>query len=182
MESQEAKAIIEALLFVSDVPLTVKRIAGILSNCTNKEIERLLLDLQQDYNRLAHGIQLIKVAGGYQFATRPQLAGWVSKFYKEKESRGLSAPALETLAIIAYKQPVMRAEIEAVRGVDVSGMLNSLLDKALIKIVGRHDGPGKPLLYGTSEEFLLYFGLDDLSGLPKDEDLLEKKDDLAAPE
>jgi len=156
----------------------LSRLEKILSPYPRLEIEERLTELQQEYAPPRHGLQLVKVAGGYQLTTRPDLAAWVRKLLREKESRSLSSPALETLAIIAYKQPIMRAEIEAIRGVEVSGLLYSLLDKSLIRIVGRAKGPGRPLLYGTSDEFLLYFGLEGLSDLPKLEELAVEKEGL----
>ena len=166
MDAQQAKSIIEALLFASEKPLSLKRLQKILAPCPRARIERHIGELQAEYQLSGRGIQLVKVAGGYQLTTKPHLAEWVRRLFREKEQRGLSAPALETLAIIAYKQPVARAEVEAIRGVDSSGVLHSLLEKNLIDITGRAEGPGRPLLYGTSEQFLLYFGLDSLRDLP----------------
>jgi segregation and condensation protein B len=108
----------------------------------------------------------VEVAGGHQLATRPENAAWVRKFKSVKVSSKLSRPALETLAIVAYKQPLTRTEVEAIRGVNIGGIMRNLMERRLVKIVGKNDVPGKPMMYGTSIEFLQYFGLKDLSALP----------------
>ena len=112
------------------------------------------------------GLRIVEVAGGYQIASRPELAQWIKRLKKVKQSSRLSKPSLETLAIVAYKQPIVKAEIEDIRGVDSSGVLKGLLDKHMIKIIGRKDVAGRPILYATTKEFLQYFGLRDISDLP----------------
>ncbi|MBI5787956.1 MAG: SMC-Scp complex subunit ScpB [Candidatus Schekmanbacteria bacterium] len=176
MDTQQAKSIIEALIFAAETPLTLDTLQKILHPYPYLEIKESLEELQNDYERSGRGLKLVRIAGGYQFTTQPHLVDWIKKLFKEKESRSLSAPALETLAIIAYKQPITKAEISTIRGVDVSGIVTSLLEKSLIQIVGRSENPGRPLIYGTSKDFLLHFGLDDLSGLPKMEEIMESKD------
>ncbi|MCG0239038.1 MAG: SMC-Scp complex subunit ScpB [Firmicutes bacterium] len=158
------KAVVEALLLASPEPLTAARIAEVLG-VEEREARILIDDLRRDYQAPGRGLAIREVAGGYQLVTRPELADYVERLLAPK-GRGLSPAALETLAIIAYRQPITRAEIEAVRGVSVERILDNLLERRLIREVGRRDGPGRPILYGTTQEFLTYFGLKDLSELP----------------
>jgi len=162
--SDHHKAILECLLFISPEPLnaeTMMEVAGL-----NKEdLEVILAELDNECQSTAKGIQLVKLAGGYQFMTKPEMAPYIEKLYKPHISL-FSQAALETLSIIAYRQPVTRAEIEQIRGVKVEGVLTSLLDKKLAREVGRKEGPGRPILYGTTKEFLKYFGLNSLDDLP----------------
>lgn len=158
-------AIIEALLFVSEVPLSLAKIKELLSMYTHGEITAALHDLREEYAGDGHGFALEEVAQGYQFRTKLEYADWVRKLNKMTPTR-LSRAALESLAIIAYKQPILRSEIEAIRGVDVGGVLHLLLEKKLIKIMGRKNVPGRPFLYGTTQRFLEVFSLNDLSSLP----------------
>ncbi len=166
MEDHELKSAIETLLFVSGAPLSADRLKSIFEEATAEQIEMQLLALRQEYDDRGAGIMLAEVAGGYQFATRPENAAWVRKFKSVKVSARLSKPALETLAIVAYKQPITRSEVEAIRGVNIGGIMRNLMERRLVKIVGKKDVPGKPMLYGTTLEFLQYFGLKDLSALP----------------
>ena len=166
MEDHELKSAIEALLFVSGNPLSADRLKGIFEEATTEQIEAQLLALRQECDDRGAGIMLAEVAGGYQFATRPENAAWVRKFKSVKVSAKLSKPALETLAIVAYKQPITRSEVELIRGVNIGGIMRNLMERRLVKIVGKKDVPGKPMLYGTTLEFLQYFGLKDLSALP----------------
>jgi segregation and condensation protein B len=172
MSDIQLKAILESLLFVSDKPLSVSQLKQIVDT-GKQELTACLEELKSEYQAREGGIQLIKVAGGYQLCTRPESAPWVKKLYSSRQLRRLSQPAMETLAIIAYRQPLIRAEIEAVRGVDTSGILKTLLERSLIRIVGRRKAPGRPIMYGTTQEFLLHFGLEDLSCLPRLEELKE---------
>jgi segregation and condensation protein B len=160
------KSAIEALLFVSGNPLSADRLKGIFEEATLEQIETQLQALSREYDGRSAGIMLAEVAGGYQFATRPEMASWIRKFKSVKVSTKLSKPALETLAIVAYKQPITRTEVEAIRGVNIGGIMRNLMERRLVKIVGKKDVPGKPMLYGTTLEFLQYFGLKDLSTLP----------------
>lgn len=166
MDDRETKAILEALLFLSDEPLEPDRFKGIIDEVTPDKIKELFEELKKGYDDRNGGLKIAEIAGGYQILTKPEYAPWIKKFNLVKLSARLSRAGLETLAIIAYKQPLIRAEIEAIRGVNVEGILKNLLDRRLIKILGRKDVPGKPLLYGTTKEFLHYFGLKDLSELP----------------
>ena len=170
--SAELKAILEALIFASPEPLTPKAIAKLLLGEPKEHIEAALAELKRDYER-ASGLQLVEVAGGYQIVTRPDLHEWVRRLFHERTSQKLSAQALETLAVVAYRQPITAAEINEVRGVDTSGVLNTLLERHLVKIVGRKQVVGRPFLYATTKEFLIRFGLNDLSDLPKVEDMAE---------
>lgn len=166
MEDHQLKSAIDALLFVSGNPLSVDRLKGIFEEATEVQIEAQLQALLQEYNDRGSGIMLAEVAGGYQLATRPENAAWIRKFKAVKISSKLSKPALETLAIVAYKQPITRTEVEAVRGVNIGGIMRNLMERRLVKIVGKKDVPGRPMMYGTTTDFLQYFGLKDLSALP----------------
>ena len=166
MEDQQLKSAIEALLFIGGGTLSVERLKGIFEDASKEQIEAQLQALKEEYNARGAGVMLAEVANGYQLATCPEQAPWVRKFKTVKVTTRLSRPALETLAIIAYKQPVTRPEIEAIRGVNIGGIVRNLMERRLVKIVGKKDVPGKPMLYGTSIEFLQYFGLKDLSSLP----------------
>ncbi|MDD5723273.1 MAG: SMC-Scp complex subunit ScpB [Syntrophales bacterium] len=159
------KAVIEALIFVSDTPVTVAVIEGILEDVTKKELSSTVDDLIREYKERGGGIFLKEIAGGYQFRTGETLTPWVRKL-KGQKPMDLSPAAMETLAVIAYRQPVMKSEIEKVRGVDVSGLLRGLLEKNLVRIMGRKNVPGRPIIYGTTRKFLETFGLKALSDLP----------------
>jgi len=166
VEDQQLKAAIEALLFVSGNPLSIDRMKGIFEEATAEQIDMQLALLRQEYDDRNAGIMLAEVANGYQLATRPEHVGWIRKFKSVKVSTRLSKPALETLAIVAYKQPITRTEVEAIRGVNIGGIMRNLMERRLVKIVGKKDVPGKPMMYGTTLDFLQYFGLKDLSALP----------------
>jgi segregation and condensation protein B len=166
LDDQQLKTAIEALLFIGGGPLSVDRLRGIFEEAPKEQIEAQLQALKADYDAREAGVMVAEVANGYQLATRPEQSVWVRKFKTVKVTTRLSRPALETLAIIAYKQPVTRPEIEAIRGVNIGGIVRNLMERRLVKIVGKKDVPGKPMLYGTSVEFLQYFGLKDLSSLP----------------
>lgn len=180
------KSIIEAVIFASDTPLSLKQIKEIINEpnkklssngeagkITEEEIKNFIGELNQEYAERGSAFRIIEIAEGYQFATLPEFAKWVGKLFKEKSKKKLSQPALETLAIIAYKQPISKPEIEAIRGVNVDHIIKTLLEKRLITIVGRSETIGRPLLYGTTKEFLKYFGLKDLSELPKPSEIEE---------
>jgi segregation and condensation protein B len=166
MEDQEAKPIIEALLFVSPEPVSVERLQEVLEGMDRTRIQSLLEIISNGYEQNGHGLQLVEVAGGYQLTTKQECAPWIRRLDEIRTASRLSKPGIETIAIIAYKQPITRAEIEEIRGVDTSGVIKTLLERRLIKIAGRREAAGRPLLYGTTKEFLEYFGLRDLSGLP----------------
>jgi segregation and condensation protein B len=160
------KLIIESLLFAADNPLSAREIHGWLSEETQPNIRQVLKELQKEYDTMERSFVLKEVAEGYQFRTRSGYSPYVVRMLKASPTR-LSRPALETLAIIAYKQPILRQEIERLRGVDVGGVLRVLLEKDLIRIMGRKNLPGKPLIYGTAKRFLEVFDLKDLQSLPK---------------
>jgi segregation and condensation protein B len=170
--SAELKAILEALIFASPEPLTPKAIFKLLATEPKEDIQAALAQLKQDYDRPG-GLQLVEVAGGYQIVTREDLHDWVRRLFHERTTQKLTVQALETLAVIAYRQPITAAEITDVRGVNTSGVLNTLLERHLIKIVGRKQVVGRPFLYATTREFLIRFGLNDLADLPKVEDMAE---------
>ena len=169
---ENLKNIVEALIFASDVPLSAGRIKDILGECEKSEITETIRGLVHEYEERQGGLYLQEVAGGFQFRTKPDLGAWIKKL-KGTKPTALSQPAMETLAIIAYRQPVVKADIERMRGVDVSGPLRGLLDKKLVRMVGRKDVPGKPILYGTTKRFLEIFNLNDLSDLPTLRELKE---------
>ena len=170
--SAELKAILEALIFASPEPLTPKAIFKLLDSEPKEDVEAALAELKQDYERPG-GLQLVEVAGGYQIVTRSDLHEWVRRLFHERSTQRLTVQALETLAVIAYKQPITAAEIAEIRAVNTSGVLNTLLERHLIKIVGRKQVVGRPFLYATTKDFLIRFGLNDLADLPKVEDMAE---------
>ena len=161
----ELKAVIESLVFMSEGPLSMKKLKEIFDGVTENEIARALSELVDEYEKRQGGLCLMEVAGGYQFRTAEVSTPWVLKLRGGRPA-ALSQAALETLAVVAYQQPVLKSEIEQVRGVDVSGTLKGLLDKNLVRIVGRKDVAGRPIMYGTTRRFLEVFNLRDLSELP----------------
>jgi len=164
--SKSLKMIIEALLYAAEKPLSAKEIRTVLPDTKESEIKGALEVLRQEYESLERSFTLKEVASGYQFRSRSEYAPYIMKMLQKSPSR-LSRAAMETLAIIAYKQPILRHEIERFRGVDVGGILRTLLEKGLIKIMGRKELPGRPLIYGTSKRFLEVFDLKSISDLPK---------------
>src|SRR5712691_717179 len=170
--SAELKAILEALIFASPEPLTPKAIYKLLDAEPKEDVQAALAELKEDYNRPG-GLQVVEVAGGYQIVTRPDLHEWVRRLFHERTTQRLTVQGLETLAVIAYKQPVTALEIGEIRGVNTSGVLSTLLERHLIKIIGRKNDVGRPFLYATTKEFLIRFGLNDLGDLPKIEDMAE---------
>jgi segregation and condensation protein B len=170
--SAELKAIVEALVYASPDPLTPKALCKLLDSEPAEEVQRAIDALKQDY-RLARGLHLVEIAGGLQIMTRPDLNEWVRRLFHERKNARLSVQALETLAVIAYRQPVTAAEIAEIRGVNTSGVLSTLIERKLIKSAGRKAVVGRPFLYATTKEFLLRFGLNDVSDLPRVEDLAD---------
>jgi len=166
----ELKKAIETLLFITDAPISIAKICQAVGVKDKDPVEETVAALQREYEDRETAMQILEVADGFQMATRSKFAGYVRNLYKDKMTMRLSTAALETLAIIAYKQPITRAEIEAIRGVEVIASLETLLEKALVKVVGRKDSVGRPLLYGTSAEFLRHFGLRNVDDLPPFED------------
>ncbi|HET6420332.1 MAG TPA: SMC-Scp complex subunit ScpB [Geobacteraceae bacterium] len=181
----DLKPIVEALLFVSESPLTIDKLCDILNEYNRDEIRSVVIELQSEYNSTGRGIFLDEIAGGFQFRSRKEYAEIIRRLEKNSASR-FSKPALETLAIVAYRQPITRSEIEYLRGVESGGVLRTLLEKNLLKILGKKNIPGKPLIYGTSRKFLEIFNLKDLKSLPtlkeiqelEETTVFEKQDEL----
>jgi segregation and condensation protein B len=165
MDPLEIKPILEGLFFVSDSPIRLETLLEILPESNKETILNGVRQIQTEYEDPSKGIELTEVAGGYQFRTKPMWAGWVNRLKKSKAIK-LSQAALETLAIVAYRQPVIRPAIEEIRGVDSGSVLHTLLEKDLIKVMGRKDLPGRPIVYGTTKAFLELFSLNTLSDLP----------------
>jgi len=165
------KPIVEALIFASPEPITIKQLYKLLEAEPREDVDAALAAVRADYERPG-GLQFVEVAGGYQITTRPELHEWVRKLFHERTTQKLSVQALETLAVIAYRQPVTAPEIAEIRGVTSStGVLSTLIERKLVKTVGRKQVVGRPFMYGTTREFLERFGLNDLSDLPKVDDL-----------
>jgi len=160
------KGILEALLFVTAEPIPVTRFLALLGAVTKQDVDQALASLAHDYEQEGRGLQLAEVAGGYRIVTKAEFAPWLKRLEKVKSPSKLSRSALESLAIIAYKQPIVRAEVEQIRGVETSGVIRTLLERKLVRIVGRKEEPGRPIMYGTTKFFLEHFGLRDLSQLP----------------
>jgi len=178
----DLKSTLEALIFAADEPIPLRQLEelfnepqqdGTAQKITGEEIRRVIGNLNAEYEEQQRAYRIIQVAGGYQFATRPEYAEWVGKLYKEKGKRKLSHSALETLAIIAYRQPVTKPEIESIRGVNCDYVLHTLLERRLVTITGRASTVGRPLLYGTTKEFLKHFGINEISELPKPREIEE---------
>jgi len=166
IDARELKAILEAVLFVSPEPVPVARLMSILGTVSKAEVVQALGILTHDLDQDGRGVQLVQVAGGYRLVTKQEYGPWLKRMDKAKAAQKLSRSALESLAIIAYKQPLVRSEIEEIRGVETSGVLRTLCERKLVRIVGRKDVPGRPIMYGTTKFFLEHFGLQDLSQLP----------------
>src|ERR1043166_8924766 len=177
MEREEIRSVIESLLFVADVPLTLHRLGEVINGVSKEEIQSVINEFQAELEGGNRGVRLVEVAGGYQLRTAKANADWVKKFLGGRPAR-MSRATLETLAIIAYRQPITKAEIEAIRGVDADGVVNTLLDRDLIRAVARKDVPGRPFLYGTTQQFLELFNLKDLTHLPT----LKEMEEIKLPE
>src|SRR3990167_3318817 len=167
---EHVKGIVEALLFVNEKPVTLQQIKEVAEGVTAGELKQIIQSLKDELEQKKTGMLIVEIADGYQMLTNPLYAAYVRSFYKTRHKERLSKPALETLAIIAYKQPVTRADVEVIRGVNSDGVMVHLLNKELIKAIGRKDIPGRPFLYGSTKQFLEYFGLKSLLDLPKLED------------
>jgi segregation and condensation protein B len=170
LETAQLKAIVEALVFASPEPLTPKMLFKLLNDEPREDVLAAVEALRQEYEQRG-GLHVAEVAGGYQITTRPELHDWVRRLFHERTTQKLSVQSLETLAVIAYKQPITAAEIGEIRGVNTAGVLSTLMERHLIKIVGRKNVIGRPFLYGTTKEFLIRFGLKDVSDLPRIEDM-----------
>jgi segregation and condensation protein B len=170
MTIDELKPIIEALVFVSEEPISVKQLASILDGESEQDVDAACSELMEEFNARAGGMEIRRLAGGYRITTRPELSEYVRRYLKSQPSARLSLAALETLAVIAYRQPVTIPEILEIRGVTSTSAIKTLLDRRLIVAKGHKEVVGRPMLYGTSKEFLIQFGLNDLSELPNVED------------
>jgi len=166
MDLSKAKSVIEAVIFAADRPVSVEQLAGVVDGLSNDTIAQLIREIQHDYDAAQRSFQIVEIANGFQMCTRSEYASWIKKFYTTEISSRLSVSALEALAIIAYRQPVTRAEVEEIRGVNSDSVIRTLLERNLIKVIGRKQAPGKPFVYATTTEFLMHFGLRDLSELP----------------
>jgi segregation and condensation protein B len=174
IDTEKIKSDLESLIFVSYKPLLLEDIKKVFTNLETSEIRRLIEILKKEYEERSSGIRLVEIAGGFQMVTAPENAATIKEFYKIKHTEKLTGPSLEALAIIAYKQPVTRIDIEAIRGVNCDGVTRSLLEKNLIRIVGRKEVIGRPFVYGTTRFFLDYFGLKSLEELPKIEEFAQQ--------
>ena len=177
MESEELKSILESLLFIADGPVPLQRLHEVIDSVSRDEIRSALDALRDELEGSRRGVRLVEVGGGFQMRTPKLNADWVKKFLGGRPAR-MGRATLETLAIIAYRQPITKAEIEAIRGVDVDGVVNTLLERDLIRTVARKDVPGRPFLYGTTQHFLELFNLKDLSELPT----LKEMEEITLPE
>ena len=166
MDLSEAKSVIEAVIFAADGPVSVDQLARVIDELDEDTVARLIRELQHEYDAARRSFQIVEIANGFQICTRNEYAPWIKKFYTTEISSRLSVSALEALAIIAYRQPVTRAEVEEIRGVNSDSVIHTLLERHLIKVIGRKQAPGKPFVYATTTEFLMHFGLRDLSELP----------------
>jgi len=162
----KAKAVVEALIFASSKPLTPAEIRKVTKVLSVSQIEKIAAELKEEYQQSGRSYELLEIAGGYELSTKKEFAPWILKIELQRKARQATQSALETLAILAYKQPLTRAEIEALRGVDTSGVISTLMEKGFIKIVGKKEVPGRPFLYGTTEKYLEHFGLKALQDLP----------------
>lgn len=168
---EEIKPIVESLIFASEEPITLRKLTDIIEDADSAQIQEALLQLRVDYDAQGRSFQIEEIAGGYQLFTKPDYYEWIAKLRKKSGETKLSQAALETLAIIAYKQPILRANLESIRGVQSGQIIRLLMEKDLVRVVGRDESLGHPLLYGTTKKFLEYFGLKDIKDLPKIEEL-----------
>ena len=181
LERNEMIAAIEALLFASDTPVSLEALCEVLNHSQADAVVSCVEELKEAYASDSRGLQVVRVAGGYHIRTRNECAPWVERLLRRRRKMRLSQAALETLAIVAYRQPVTKAEIESIRGVDAGGVLGTLLERNLLAIKGRSKGPGRPLLYGTTKAFLDQFNLNDLDDLPSLEEveaLMARREDI----
>ncbi|MFQ5876128.1 MAG: SMC-Scp complex subunit ScpB [Acidobacteriota bacterium] len=164
------RAVVEALVFAAEEPLTVSELSELFPDRSRDELEAVLAEVSAACEAGDRGLQVVRVAGGYSMTTKPAHGSWVRALFRSRNRRRLSSAALETLAIVAYRQPITTPEIQALRGTDPSGVLQTLLDRKLVRVMGRKRVVGKPILYGTTREFLAHFGLNSLEDLPCMED------------
>jgi segregation and condensation protein B len=173
MEYDFKKQIVESLIFASDVPISEKKIVNFVEGLSSKQVIKIVEELNQEYLEGRRSFYITRVAGGFQFNSRKEFASWIKKLFKGRARPKLSQAALESLAIIAFKQPISRVAVDAIRGVHSGGVIKNLLERNLISIAGRAETVGKPILYGTTTEFLRYFGINNVSDLPKPKELEE---------
>jgi segregation and condensation protein B len=172
MPPEKVRGVIEAILMTADAPVTPGRFLGFLKELNGRDLRQAIDALKEQYDQAGHAFTVAEVAGGFQLATRKEYGPWIRKFHNRNQVQ-LTQAGLETLAIIAYKQPITRVEVDSIRGVNSGGVFNTLMEVSMIRIVGRSDGLGKPHLFGTTKEFLLHFGLKGLTDLPKPKELEE---------
>ncbi|MEP9411227.1 MAG: SMC-Scp complex subunit ScpB [Candidatus Brocadia sp.] len=169
--TEEIKPIVESLIFAAEEPITLRKLTDIIEGVDSAQIQEAIIQLKNDYEVQGRSFQIEEIAGGYQLFTKPVYYEWIAKLRKKSVEAKLSQAAMETLAIIAYKQPILRVDLEAIRGVHSGQIIRLLMEKDLVKVVGRDESLGHPLLYGTTKKFLEYFGLKDIKDLPKIEEL-----------
>lgn len=174
MENDYKKQLVEALVFASDVPISEKKIASIVEEeLTPGQVNKIINDLNGEFLQTKRAFSIVRIAGGYQVNTRQDFSPWIKKLFKGRIRTRLSQASLESLAIIVFKQPISKVEVDDIRGVNSGGVVKNLLERNLISIAGRSDDPGKPLLYGTTKEFLQYLGINEISELPKPKEIAE---------
>ena len=171
LNPDEIKSILEAVLFAVSEPISLQQFSLMLNGLSTRQIHQVLKQLRDEYRNTNRSFELIEIANGFQICTQPKYHSWIEKFYTRQVRVKLSPAALETLTIVAYKQPVTRSEMEEIRGVNSDSVLNSLIEKGLVRIAGRKPGPGRSLLFATTDEFLQLFGLKDLAELPSMEEI-----------
>jgi segregation and condensation protein B len=183
MSQDAAKSVIEALIFSSEKPLPIEQIKKVLDSLETTQVRAIIEQLKLEYETQGRGIRIVEIAGGFQMITATEYAPFLKKLYKQRRVERPSKPALETLAIIAYKQPVTKLEIESLRSVNIDGVVATLVERGLIRIVGRKKAPGRPFVFGTTRQFLEHFGLKSLEELPKIENFgkLAAADGESAP-
>lgn len=173
MDIEQLKPIVETLIFASDVPIPVEQIKSLVENALAEEIQKAVDELNLDYRKTDRTFHIVRIAGGFQLVTHESYAPWVKKLFQGRLKTKLSQAAMEALSVIAFRQPVSKTEVEAIRGVNCDGVVRTLLERKLITITGRGEGPGKPLLYNTTKEFLRYFGVNDIADLPRPREIEE---------
>jgi len=180
---ENLKQIVEALIFASDIPIAIEQIKVFIEETTAGQVRKVIDELNLEYKQTNRAFKIVYVAGGVQMVSRETYSQWVRKLFKKKSKGRLSQAALETLSVVAFKQPVSRSEVSGIRGVNCDGVMHTLLERRLVTISGRGEGPGRPLLFRTTKEFLRYFGVNDISDLPKPRELEELlKEDNNLPE
>jgi segregation and condensation protein B len=173
MKKEQLKSVVEALIFAAEEPLSAKSISSFIDELNGTAVDEIVEMLNRDYENSHRAFRIIRIAGGFQMSTRPEFASWIKKMYAGRTSSRLSQAAMETLSIIAFKQPISKSEIAAIRGVNSDWTVKTLLEKGLIAIRGRGEGVGKPLIYATTDAFLQYFGINDINDLPKPREIEE---------